>query len=94
MFIKRKCFLFTGVYAEFAYALLHLAHINYTLIPVYLYDTVNGTVSFGNYDNNTDWFTGELGKLGKFYDMIITAWTLPNVKRQEKLLFFEPGLSD
>jgi hypothetical protein len=83
--------LLTGVFAEFAYAVLFLARINYTLIPVFVHDTVNGTVSFGGYDNNTDWFSGEMGKMGIYYDMIITAWTLPNVNRQKKLLFFEPG---
>jgi hypothetical protein len=83
----------TGVFAEFAFAVLSLAHINYTLIAVDIHNASSGFVSFDSgYDNNTDWFKGEMGKMGTKYDMIVTAWTLPNVKRQEKLLFFEPGL--
>src|SRR5689334_6935065 len=46
-------FLPAGVFAEFAYAVLHLAHINYTLIPVFIHDP----------DYVVDWATdGELGK--------------------------------
>jgi hypothetical protein len=90
---NKKVSPFTGVYAEFAYAVLFLAKINYTIIPVFLHGTENGTVSLGGFDNNTGWFSGEMGKMGTLYDMIITSWTLPNVERQKRLLFFEPGES-
>ncbi len=80
-----------GIYSEYLHALLSLAHINYTIFPVYINSETN--VTWGAYIKDTNWYDGILGQLKDDYDLLLSPYSVTTLENGATLLswYFPEG---
>ncbi len=64
--------------------MLLLAHINYTILPVYINSETNFT--WGIFINSTNWYDGLLGQLKDDYDLILSPYSKSAIENGDALL--------